>query len=104
MARVPSPHPVAHKNTTAFDVNKQTNDIYVFLRPDKKMKLGIGFAERRRNAQHLSFTFNETTVFFSPFLQRIFPRVLFEQHTKRGVFGAVRTEAYRWYDRYQTLR
>ena len=51
-----------------------------------------------RNATHLSvFKFKETPfLFFIYFSQMIIQRVHFEQHTK-GVFGTVRTEAYRRY-------
>ena len=48
---------------------------------------------------HLSsFKFKEMLRFYFLLLfQLIIQRVPFEQHTKRGVFGAVRTEAYRRY-------
>ena len=52
-----------------------------------------------------SFKLKETVRFhFSRFFQLIIQGVPFEQHTKLGVFGAVRAEAYRRYYRYRTLR
>ena len=52
-----------------------------------------------RNANCLSsFKFKETTFFlFTFFFQLIIQRVPFEQHTKKGVFSTVRTEAYQRY-------
>ena len=50
-----------------------------------------------RNENYLSFNFKETMFFLFIFFQFIIQRVTFEQHTKKGVFGTVRTEAYRRY-------
>ena len=41
-----------------------------------------------------SFKFKKNA-FFPPFFKLIIRRVPFEQHTKKGVFGTVRTESYR---------
>ena len=50
-----------------------------------------------RNENHLSSSkFKQTLRFyFSLFFQLVIQRVPFEQHTRMGVFGTVRIEAYR---------
>ena len=73
-----------------------TNKRGLFLRPDQNKKLGIRFAYETiislRNGNLLSFKFKETAFFH--FFKLIIRRVPFGRHTKKGVFGTVRTESY----------
>ena len=98
MARVPSPRLISHKKKPASFAQTKWRIVFATSpKYDARNRTRLRISPRNANCL-FSFKFKETTFFLLTFFfQLIIRRLPFEQHTKKGVFGTVRTEAYHRY-------